>query len=108
MDIQDTVAQAEDQLDQSLADKTAERVKKVIAETLGVKADGIRPEQSFSADLGADSLDGYDLLIDLEDEFGVEVADDDWEKVSTVAQAIALMHRYVVTASAPKRHGVQA
>lgn len=108
MELHDTIAQAEDQRDQALIDKTAERVKKVIAETLGISAASLRPEQKFVSDLGADSLDGFDLLIDIEDEFGIEVADEDWEKVHTVGQAISLVHGYVLRAAAPKRHGVQA
>lgn len=65
-----------------------ERVKKIIVEQLGVKDDEVTNEASFVDDLGADSLDTVELVMALEEEFGVEIQDDEAEKITTVQQAI--------------------
>ena len=65
-----------------------ERVKKIIIEQLGVKDEEVTSTASFVDDLGADSLDTVELVMALEDEFGVEIQDDDAEKITTVQQAI--------------------
>lgn len=65
-----------------------ERVKKIIAEQLGVDEDDVTPEASFVDDLGADSLDTVELVMALEEEFGVEIPDEEAEKILTVQQAI--------------------
>jgi len=65
-----------------------ERVKKIIAEQLGVEEDDVTPEASFVDDLGADSLDTVELVMALEEEFGVEIPDEEAEKILTVQQAI--------------------
>lgn len=65
-----------------------ERVKKIIVEQLGVKNDEVTNEASFVDDLGADSLDTVELVMALEEEFGVEIQDDEAEKITTVQQAI--------------------
>ncbi|HXZ25310.1 MAG TPA: acyl carrier protein [Nitrospiria bacterium] len=65
-----------------------ERVKKIIAEQLGVEEDEVTPEASFVDDLGADSLDTVELVMALEEEFGVEIPDEEAEKILTVQQAI--------------------
>jgi len=65
-----------------------ERVKKIIAEQLGVEEDEVTPEASFVEDLGADSLDTDELVMALEEEFGIEIPDEDAEKILTVGKAL--------------------
>jgi len=65
-----------------------EKIKSIIAEQLGVKAEEIKPESSFIEDLGADSLDTVELVMALEEEFGIEIPDEDAEKMGTVGDAI--------------------
>lgn len=65
-----------------------EKIKSIIAEQLGVKAEEIKPESSFVEDLGADSLDTVELVMALEEEFGIEIPDEDAEKMTTVGEAI--------------------
>ena len=65
-----------------------EKVKHIIVEQLGVDEDEVKPEASFVDDLGADSLDVVELVIALEEEFEMEISDEDAEKLATVQQAI--------------------
>ena len=65
-----------------------ERVKKIIVEQLGVKEDEVKPEASFIEDLGADSLDTVELVMALEEEFDIEIPDEEAEKITTVQSAI--------------------
>ena len=65
-----------------------DRVKKIIVDQLGVEEDLVTPEASFVDDLGADSLDTVELVMALEEEFGVEIPDEDAEKIATVGNAI--------------------
>jgi acyl carrier protein len=65
-----------------------EKVKHIIVEQLGVDADEVKAEASFVDDLGADSLDVVELVMALEEEFGLEISDEDAEKLRTVQQAI--------------------
>ena len=65
-----------------------ERVKKIIAEQLGVEEDEVTPEASFVEDLGADSLDAVELVMALEEEFEIEIPDEDAEKILTVGKAL--------------------
>ena len=65
-----------------------ERVKKIVAEQLGVKEDEIQNSASFVEDLGADSLDTVELLMALEEEFETEIPDDEAESITTVQLAI--------------------
>ena len=68
-----------------MADKSLdERVKEIIVEQLGVNAEQVVPEAKFIEDLGADSLDTVELVMAFEEEFGVEVPDEDAEKLQTV------------------------
>ena len=64
------------------------RVKKIIAEQLGVNEGEIKNESSFVDDLGADSLDTVELVMALEEEFGIEIPDEDAEKITRVKEAI--------------------
>ena len=66
----------------------AERVKKIIVDQLGVNAEQVTEEASFIDDLGADSLDTVELVMALEEEFGMEIPDEEAEKISTVKFAI--------------------
>jgi len=68
---------------------TEEKVKGIIAEQLGVKVEEVKPESSFVDDLGADSLDTVELVMALEEEFGVEIPDEDAEKLNSVGDAIS-------------------
>ena len=65
-----------------------ERVKSVIVEQLGVDADEVTPDASFVEDLGADSLDQVELIMAFEEEFGVEISDDEAEKIRRVKDAV--------------------
>lgn len=65
-----------------------EKVKEIICEQLGVDEDEVTPEAKFIEDLGADSLDTVELIMELEEEFGIEIPDEDAEKISTVGDAI--------------------
>lgn len=65
-----------------------ERVKKIVAEQLGVKEEEVKTEASFVEDLGADSLDTVELVMALEEEFETEIPDEEAEKITTVELAI--------------------
>lgn len=65
-----------------------EKVKSIIAEQLGVKLEEISESSSFVDDLGADSLDTVELVMALEEEFKIEIPDEDAEKITTVGDAI--------------------
>lgn len=67
---------------------TLERVTKIIVDRLGVDASKVTLEASFKDDLGADSLDVVELVMELEDEFDLEISDDDAEKISTVGDTV--------------------
>ena len=72
-----------------MADKTIEqRIKDVIIEQLGVTAEQVTPEAKFIEDLGADSLDTVELVMALEEEFGLEIPDDEAEKLQSVGDVI--------------------
>jgi acyl carrier protein len=64
------------------------KVKKIISEQLGVPESDVKPEASFVNDLGADSLDTVELVMALEEEFSVEIPDEDAEKIATVQNAV--------------------
>lgn len=65
-----------------------ERVKKIVVEQLGVKEDEVSNSSSFVDDLGADSLDTVELVMALEEEFAVEIPDEEAEKITTIQQAV--------------------
>jgi len=73
-----------------------EKIKEIIVEQLGVDPTQVTPEASFVNDLGADSLDTVELVMALEEEFNLEIPDEEAEKISTVGQAI----EYIRTNSA--------
>ena len=66
---------------------TQEKITEIIVEQLGVKPEEVTPEASFVDDLGADSLDTVELVMALEEEFGIEIPDEDAEKIQTVGDA---------------------
>jgi acyl carrier protein len=65
-----------------------EKVKKIVADQLSVDEAQVKPEASFINDLGADSLDTVELIMALEEEFGIEISDEEAEKIQTVQAAI--------------------
>ena len=72
----------------------ADRVKKIIVDQLGVEEDLVNPEASFVDDLGADSLDTVELVMALEEEFGIEIPDEDAEKITKVKEAISYIEKH--------------
>ena len=70
------------------------KVKDIIVDKLGVDAAEVSPEKSFTADLGADSLDTVELIMEFEKEFGVSIPDDEAEKIGTVGDAIAYIESH--------------
>jgi len=68
-----------------------EKVKSIIVEQLGVEEDEVTPNASFAEDLGADSLDQVELVMALEEEFNIEISDEEAEKIKTVQEAISFI-----------------
>jgi acyl carrier protein len=71
-----------------MATETEEKVKEIVVEQLGVSADEVVLEASFIDDLGADSLDIVELVMAIEEEYGIEIPDDDAEKIQTIGDAV--------------------
>ena len=67
---------------------TYDKVKEVIIDKLGVEEDSIKSEAHFVNDLGADSLDTVELIMEFEEEFGIEIPDEDAENITTVGSAV--------------------
>ena len=72
-----------------------EKIKSIIVDQLGVKAEEVIPGASFLDDLGADSLDTVELVMALEEEFGIEIPDEDAEKMTTVQEAVNYINEKV-------------
>ena len=73
----------------------AQKVKQIIIEKLGVEESEVTPEASFTNDLGADSLDTVELIMEFEKEFNVAIPDDQAETIGTVGQAVAYLEKNV-------------
>ncbi len=74
-----------------------QKIKSIIAEQLGVKAEEVTDNAKFVEDLGADSLDTVELVMALEEEFGIEIPDEDAEKMTTVGEAMKYIHEKAVS-----------
>lgn len=72
-----------------MAENIQEKVTEIIVEQLGVSADQVKPESKMIEDLGADSLDAVELVMAVEEEFGIEVPDEEAEKLASVGDIIA-------------------
>jgi acyl carrier protein len=77
-----------------MSDTAEAKVKEIIVEELGVEADKVTSEASFVDDLGADSLDTVELVMALEEEFGIDIPDEDAEKMRTVGDAVAYIKEH--------------
>ena len=75
-------------MDEAIQNDTVAKVKGIIVEQLGVNADQVTPEASFVDDLGADSLDTVELVMAFEEEFNIQIPDEDAEKMATVGDAV--------------------
>ncbi|MHC4429905.1 MAG: acyl carrier protein [Planctomycetota bacterium] len=75
-----------------------EKVKHIIVEQLGVDEEEVKPQATFVDDLGADSLDVVELVMALEEEFGIEISDEDAEKLVSVQQAVAYIDSHAAKA----------
>ena len=73
----------------------ASKVQKIIVDKLGVEESEVTPEANFQTDLGADSLDTVELIMEFEKEFGISIPDDQAEKIATVGDAIAYIESNV-------------
>ncbi len=73
----------------------AERVKKIIVDKLGVEESQVTPEASFTSDLGADSLDTVELIMEFEKEFNISIPDEQAETIGTVGQAIEYLEKTI-------------
>ncbi|MBP5259727.1 MAG: acyl carrier protein [Paludibacteraceae bacterium] len=73
--------------------EVAAKVKAIIVEKMGVEESAVVEEASFAQDLGADSLDTVEMIMDFEKEFGITIPDEDAEKIQTVGEAIAYIEK---------------
>ena len=81
-----------------MAEAVADRVRAIIAEQLGVKLEEVTDSASFVEDLGADSLDTVELVMALEEEFGIEIPDEDAEKMGSVGDAVKYIEAKISSA----------
>jgi acyl carrier protein len=77
-----------------VTDATFDRLKKIIVEQLGVDEEEVTPQASFVEDLNADSLDLVELIMSLEEEFGMEISDEDAEKIQKVSDAVEFIEEH--------------
>ncbi len=77
-----------------MADNTAAKVKEIIINELGVDPEKVTPEASFVDDLGADSLDTVELVMAFEEEFTIDIPDEDAEQMRTVGEAVAYIEKH--------------
>jgi acyl carrier protein len=77
-----------------IAVAVADKVKSIIVEQLGVDEDEVTPDASFLEDLGADSLDTVELVMAFEEEFGIEIPDDEAEKITRVKDAVSYIEAH--------------
>ncbi len=77
-----------------MSDTVAGRITEIVAEELGVEADKVAPDASFVDDLGADSLDTVELIMAFEEEFDIDIDDEDAEQMRTVGEAIAYVEEH--------------
>jgi len=77
-----------------MSNAVLERVRKVVVEQLSVLENEVTPEASFTADLGADSLDTVELVMAFEEEFGIEIPDEEAEKIATVKDAVTYIESH--------------
>lgn len=71
-----------------MSEEIFEKVKKIVIDKLGVNPDQVTPNAKFVDDLGADSLDLVELVMEFEEQFGLEIPDEDAEKITTVQEAV--------------------
>ncbi len=76
-----------------MSDSTEAKVKEIIINELGVESDKVTPEASFIDDLGADSLDTVELVMAFEEEFDIDIPDEDAEEMRTVGDAVAYIKK---------------
>jgi len=77
-----------------MAESTYDRLKQIVAEQLGVDESEVTPQASFVDDLNADSLDLVELIMSLEEEFGMEIPDEDAERIRTVQEAVDFVEEH--------------
>ncbi len=78
-----------------MAEEVLEKVRRIIIDQLGLNEDQVTPEASFIDDLGADSLDTVELVMALEEEFGLEIPDEDAEKMVTVKNVVTYINEHI-------------